>query len=69
MKKRTLNAAIQAATIRGLARMVDVEDRPIHTFKAGEINGWEPDALASYVIPIVCAAVKRHLTTQPRKKK
>ena len=56
---RTIEETIRVATRRALVKMQDQVDRPIHTFKKGEINGWSGDALATYIYPVVIRALNR----------
>lgn len=66
--ERRVATVINQSIIRALTRMEDEADRPVHRFRAGEINGWKADALASYIVPAVVRAVKRALLTVPKPK-
>lgn len=58
-KRKSLSEVVREATGRALKRMEDGHDRPMHVYRAGEINGWKADALASYVWPTVLRALRR----------
>lgn len=65
---RRLRRTIERAIVRALAKMEDEADRPMHTFRAGEINGWKGDALASYVTPVVLRALNRQSAGKTKRK-
>lgn len=69
-KPKTLEQIIGKSIVRALTALQDESDRPMHTYKAGEINGWKAEALASWVNYKVVRAVRRHLALpkkRPRK--
>lgn len=63
-RENPLGAVIRKATERALKRMEDEHDRPQHSFRKGEINGWTGDALASYVAPSVLRSVATWLRSR-----
>lgn len=66
-KPKDLAQVIREATTRALKAMEDASARPMHTYEAGEINGWKADALASYVWPKVLRSVATWSRNRKRK--
>jgi hypothetical protein len=67
-KKRTERQVIEAAICRALGNLQDKDDRPQHTFRAGQINGWTADALTSWIIQGVMRALHRSRKRPTRRK-